>query len=106
MVDPSPSSDDYYSLVVCEKPDAARRVADALATGQVEAFKVDGVQAFKFKNGNDNYVVCSALGHLYTVSDSFRGRDVYPIFDLEWFPSHLVDEDAKKNIENRILAIK
>jgi DNA topoisomerase I len=95
-----------YCLVICEKPDAARRVADAIASDDgVETLTVGGVQAFSLRSGGRRYIVCSAIGHLYAVSDSFRRREVYPVFDLEWYPAHLVDKDAR-NIAKRILSIK
>ena len=53
-----------YCLVICEKPAAARRVADALADGGVEPMMVSGVQALILKNKGRDYVVCSAVGHL------------------------------------------
>jgi len=94
-----------YRLVICEKPDAAKRVADALGEGEVETFVVGGVQVHGLTRGDRCYVVCSALGHLYAVSDSFRRRETWPVFDLEWYPAHLVDKDAK-NVEKRISSIK
>lgn len=94
-----------YRLVVCEKPDSARRVADALATDGVKVIDVGGIQAFCLNSGDVDYVVCSAAGHLYAMSDPFRGRDVYPVFDLEWYPVQLVDKSAK-SAGKRIAAIE
>lgn len=74
-------------LVVCEKPDAARRVSEALSSGSIEAERIGRVSAFRFRSGSTDYVVCSAQGHLYEVSDPFAERSVYPVFDVEWFPS-------------------
>ena len=45
------------------------------------------------------------MGHLYAISDSFRGRETYPVFDLEWYPAHLIDKEAR-HIESRILSIR
>ena len=36
-----------YTLVVCEKPDAARRVAEALSLGAPEVFSVGDVPVFR-----------------------------------------------------------
>jgi DNA topoisomerase-1 len=94
-----------YRLVICEKPDAARRVADALADGRVDSMTVDGAQVFILTKAGRNYVVCSAIGHLYAVSDSFQRREAYPVFDLEWYPTNLVDKEAR-NIERRISSIR
>ena len=93
-----------YCLVICEKPDAARRVADALASDGVESMLVNGVQVLSLENGGRSYVVCSAMGHLYAISDSFRRRETYPVFDLEWYPAHLIDKEAG-HIEKRIISI-
>ena len=94
-----------YTLVVCEKPDAARKVADALAQGRVTSVRSNGVDTLEFRRGEEDYVVCSAIGHLYRVSDSFSGRDTFPVFDLEWYPANLVDKKLK-GIQRRIASIR
>ncbi|HYB76383.1 MAG TPA: DNA topoisomerase, partial [Nitrososphaerales archaeon] len=81
-----------YTLVICEKPDAARRIAEALSGGNVQSSTVDGVTVFKFTSWGEDFVVCSAQGHVYAISDPFEERVVYPIFDVEWYPSSLVEE--------------
>jgi DNA topoisomerase-1 len=76
-----------YTLVICEKPDAALRVAAALSSSSVETLKVEGVTAFRVVDAKGrSYVVCAASGHLYGISDTVRGRRVFPVADLEWFP--------------------
>jgi DNA topoisomerase I len=79
-------------LVVCEKPDAARRVAEALSDGCAQSFAVDGVTVFRFTSQGEDFVICSAQGHVYAISDPFEERAVYPVFDVEWYPSNLVEE--------------
>lgn len=92
-------------MVVCEKPDAAKRVADALSDGAIKIMSVDGTSAYRFVHGGEEFVVCSAQGHVYGVSDPAEERTVYPVFDVEWYPSNLVDaEDA--SCGRRISAIK
>jgi len=73
-----------YTLVVCEKPDAARRIAQAL--GDPKESRPAGISVFDVTNGGQRYKVCSALGHLYGLADSTRNRSVYPVLDLEWAP--------------------
>ena len=94
-----------YCLVICEKPDAARRVADALASDGVERMLANGVEVLGVTHEGHSYLICSAAGHLYAISDSFRRRETYPVFDLEWYPAHLVDKGAK-NTAKRILSIE
>ena len=79
-------------MVICEKPDAARRVAEALSGGSAHSSTTDGVTVFRFTSRGEDFVVCSAQGHVYAISDPFEERVVYPVFDVEWYPSNLVEE--------------
>ena len=94
-----------YALVICEKPDAARRVAEALSGGNYKSSPVDGTTVFSLGRGGEKYVVCSAQGHVYGVSDPSDERTVYPVFDVEWYPSDLIGKDGA-NAARRIAAIK
>jgi DNA topoisomerase-1 len=106
---PSPRSAGFpgYTLVICEKPDAARRVADALSVGAPEIFKVGGVPAFRLEDARGRrYVICAAMGHLYGMSDTVKDRRVYPVLDLEWFPLGATSDKASKLVSSRIRAIR
>ena len=96
-----------HTLVICEKPDAARRVAEALSTGAPEVFKVGGVPVFRLEDSRGRrYVVCAAIGHLYGVSDTVKDRRVYPVLDLEWFPLGATQDKAAYQVSSRIRAIR
>jgi DNA topoisomerase-1 len=96
-----------YTLVICEKPDAARRVAEALSSEAPETFVVGGVPAFRLQDaGGKRYVVCAAMGHLYGVSDTVKDRRVYPALDLEWYPLGAISDKAVKAVSSRIRAIQ
>ena len=78
-------SNALYTLVVCEKPDAARRIAQAL--GDAKETRVAGVSVFDVASrSGTQYKVCSASGHLYGIVDATKNRSVYPVLDLEWAP--------------------
>ncbi len=94
-----------YTLVICEKPDAARRVSDALSGGAPRSELVDGTTVFRFIRKGEEFVVCSAQGHVYGVSDPLDERSVYPVFDVEWYSSDLLDED-NAGAARRISAIR
>jgi DNA topoisomerase I len=94
-----------YTLVICEKPDAARRVSDALSGGNTRTEQVDGTTVFRFSRRGEEFVVCAAQGHLYGVSDPSDERAVYPVFDVEWYSSDLLDEDSA-NAAKRISTIR
>ncbi|HEX2014567.1 MAG TPA: DNA topoisomerase I [Nitrososphaera sp.] len=86
-----------YALVVCEKPDAARRIAYALGTPRES--KPEGVPIFEVNSDGRKYVICSALGHLYGLADATAHRSVYPVLDLEWSP------DPKNSRAARVIKI-
>ena len=91
--------------MVCEKPDAARRIAQALGTSHLESINeillesndVGGgsterrarsiTPVFSATARNDiHFIVCSAIGHLYGLIDPKGNRSEYPIFDVIWGP--------------------
>ena len=94
-----------YTLVICEKPDAAKRVSEALSGGEFRAEQVEGTTVFRFNRKGEEFAVCAAQGHLYGVSDPSRERTVYPVFDVEWYASDLVDEDSA-SAARRISAVR
>lgn len=90
-----------YTLVVCEKPSVAFRIAHVLGTSHFA--KITGLQknlvpAEKRKSRfqptvflaisqkGQRFVVCSALGHLYGLEDVNGNRNAYPVFDVKWMP--------------------
>ena len=73
-----------YTLVVCEKPSAARRIAQAL--GKPKESRLSGISVFDVRNDSHHYKICTALGHLYGLTDVARNRSVYPVLDLVWTP--------------------
>ena len=73
-----------YTLVVCEKPDAARRIAHALGLGKET--RIAGISVFDVDFQNKHYKICSAVGHVYGLVDITKNKSVYPVLDLEWAP--------------------
>ena len=73
-----------FTLVIAEKPDAARKIASALGIKGVIA-RSSGTFEIPIAFDGKCYVVCSALGHLFEVGDPELDRSVFPIFDVDWF---------------------
>jgi DNA topoisomerase-1 len=86
------------TLIVCEKPDAAARVARALdEDGDPGRIDTHGVPVYEAHRRQETILVCSALGHLYVVdSKTQASRRFYPVWDLEWMPKHLVDKKSAR----------
>jgi DNA topoisomerase-1 len=83
------------TLIVCEKPTAAVKIAGALAEGKPRRREINGVPYYEFELGDRAVVVVPALGHLFTLKNLKPMRD-YPVYDIDWVPVHEVDRRAKR----------
>jgi DNA topoisomerase I len=83
-------------LVLAEKPDAAKKIAEALSINgrDFSAFRhlIEIPRGF---DGN-HYTVCSALGHLYELSDPHQMRNLFPVLDIDWFPRTVVASNQRR----------
>ena len=79
-------------LVICEKPTAARRIAQALDDdGAPEEYGERGVPYHIARRGSVDLIVVSALGHLFAVSQD-GGKWTYPVFNHTWVPGYEADK--------------
>ncbi|MFC1769225.1 DNA topoisomerase I [Nanoarchaeota archaeon] len=74
-------------LIITEKPNAAKRIADALADGKAIKENKNGVPFYKVTHGNKDIIVSCAVGHLYGLAQKKGQKAVFPAFDVEWRPS-------------------
>lgn len=110
------SKNKKYTLVICEKPNVANRIAIALGTDEIKKIKIhDNVVFDVFTKDNSRYVILSSKGHLYGLNDTNKRGKIFPIFDLYWSPisklsnknsKHLIDliSQFAKNADNYIHA--
>src|SRR5256884_1252345 len=86
------------TLIVCEKPDAAARVARPLdEDGDPRRIETQGVTFYESRNKHESIVICSAIGHLYAVDSKTRtSRRYYPVWDFDWKPKHLIDKKSAR----------
>jgi DNA topoisomerase-1 len=85
-----------YTLIITEKPDAAKRIADALDIyGDAKKIVDNGIPYYKaYRNGE--LVVVPALGHLYTVVGEEKTRREYPVFNYHWVPRYLAEKGTSR----------
>jgi len=82
-------------VIIAEKPDAARRIAEALAENKsLKAYTDENkVTYYEFeKNGKKHIVVC-AVGHLFNLAPLEKSWK-YPIFNYTWKPSFEVNKES------------
>ena len=70
------------TLIVCEKPSAAVKIASALAAKRPRKGDFNGVPYYEFERGGGRVVVVPALGHLFTLKNLRPMRD-YPVYDID-----------------------
>ena len=80
-------------LVICEKPNAAEKIAAAVADGKPVRKNAGGVGYWEAERDGEKIIVVSAVGHLYTLKQVGKGWN-YPVFDVEWAPTSEVEKDA------------
>ena len=62
-----------YTLIITEKPDAAKRIASALnRKGKAKKTEDNGVPYYKAERDKEMIIV-PALGHLYTIAEEKKG---------------------------------
>jgi len=83
-----------YTLVIAEKPDAAKRIAQALDVSQKPAIMHDKRVPYYSAKRDGEIVVVSALGHLYTITAAQKGRSHYPVFAFKWVPRYVAEKGA------------
>src|ERR671910_714843 len=89
-----------YSLVICEKPNVANRIAIALGTSEIKKTKIKGNTVFDvLTKDNTRYVILSSKGHLYGLKDTNKRGKIFPIFDINWAP---ISNPHNKNSKNLI----
>ncbi|NWG09403.1 MAG: DNA topoisomerase I [Nitrososphaerales archaeon] len=78
-----------YTLLIAEKPDAMRKIAESLAEGEkLKKYVTDqGVDYYEFVRNKKKHLIVAAVGHLFNLSPVGRGEWAYPVFDAEWRPS-------------------
>ena len=91
---------EQYKLVICEKPLAAKRISQVLGSKKmIKRETAPGVVIFEIITNNDQrFIVCSALGHLYSLFPIEKNRKKYPIFEVRWSPRHSATVREKRRV--------
>jgi len=76
-----------YELIITEKPNASKMVAEALADGKPIKENMNGVPYYKITRGNRDIIVACAVGHLYGLAEKEKKGWIFPVFDIEWKPA-------------------
>ena len=92
-----------YELIITEKPNAASKIAEALAEGKPIKENMEGVPYYKVTRGKKDIVVACAVGHLYGLEEKEKKGWTFPVFDIEWKPA--ADISKKSGFSKKYLNV-
>ncbi len=82
------------TIIIAEKPDAAERIALALAEGRPKKKASNsGVSYYEFERNGKKHIAVAAVGHLFNLKQSGKGWS-YPVFDVSWEPSFRIRKQS------------
>ena len=99
---------EQYNLVICEKPLAAKRISEILGSKKmIKRELAPGVVMFDIiTNKGERFIVCSALGHLYSLFPVEKNRKNYPVYEVTWSPRDSATVREKRRITQTLKAIE
>ncbi len=93
-----------YTFVLAEKPQAAARIAQALATQRPVKKRLRDLPYYEVDWNGNHLVIAPAIGHLYGVAQERRGSP-WPVFNVTWKPIYEVDR-TKTRLKSWLAALK
>ena len=76
-----------YELIITEKPNAAKKIAEALADYKPIKRNDKGIPYYEITHKGKDIVVACAVGHLFGLSQKEGRKSDFPVFDVEWKPT-------------------
>lgn len=83
------------TLIICEKPSSAAKIAAALAKKKPKKQELNGVPYYELELDGKRMFVAPALGHLFTLKNVKPMHD-YPVYDVDWVPTYEVNRRAER----------
>jgi len=81
-----------YILIISEKPQAAMKIAEALADKSPEKKNINGIPYYELSRDGKKIIVACAVGHLFSLTSEEKG---FPIFNVQWMPSFKIVRRGK-----------
>lgn len=84
-----------YTLIITEKPNASKRIAEALTEGRAKKENIKGVPYYRLKHDKKDIIVACAVGHLYGLAEENKSKSFqYPVFETKWVPVYELNKTA------------
>ncbi len=82
-------------LLIAEKPDAALKIATALADDKIIKKSNKKVPYYEITHKGKKIIVGCAVGHLFGLKEKDGKGWIYPAFNYDWFPIYEINKFAK-----------
>ncbi len=82
-------------LLIAEKPDAALKIATALADDKVTKENNKKVPYYKIIHKGKRIFIGCAVGHLFGLKEVNGKGWTYPVFNFDWVPTYEINKEAK-----------
>ena len=82
-----------YELIIAEKPQAAMKIAYALADVAPVKKNYLSVPYYEVRHDDKKVIVASAVGHVFTLTSKQKKQGI-PIFNIGWVPSYEVNKTS------------
>ncbi len=84
-----------YELIITEKPNASKKVAEALSDSKPTKKDIKGIPYYLVTHNKKDIVVGCAVGHLYGLAEKKKSKGfAYPVFDIEWVPTYEISKNS------------
>lgn len=84
-----------YTLIISEKPTAAKKIAESLSTGEVKKLGKKDAPYYKITRNGKDIIVVPAVGHLFVLDEKdSKAKWRYPVFSVKWRPTFEKKENA------------
>lgn len=78
-----------YTLIISEKPSSAKRIAQALTTGEIKKLGKKDAPYYRISRKGKEIIVVPAVGHLFILDEKEKGvKWKYPVFSVDWKPTY------------------
>lgn len=84
-----------YTLIISEKPTAAKRIAESLSTGEIKKLGKKDAPYYKITRKGKDIIIVPAVGHLFVLDEKeSKAKWKYPVFSVKWRPTFEKKENA------------
>ncbi len=82
-------------LIICEKPSAAKKLAEALADTRPSKKANKKIPYYELTHKKNKIIVGCAVGHLYGLVEEKKAGWTYPTFNIRWDATHKNNKELK-----------